>query len=453
MSVTTALPVARPVDASGSNVRAHRQRAGVSAVVAVLLLCAVTFFKWKPIWIEHELSQARALLREFRPESAGERLARLPESAETEFLLAVACRRAGELDRVMPHLTRAAELGWDKDEIDRQRTLMQFQAGNFRASGEEVKALLVEQVTDDEAEECYEAVTRGYLSALLLEQAKFMLDGWIAWRPQCVQPYLFRAELASLRNQDEGRVAAYRDVLRISPANLEAREGLARVLMYQHEVDEAYELFTSCLRDYPREPGVLLGLAEWHHRHGDGEKAKTLIDTLLSCEPDHRQRCDALSLLGQILLAERNYEAAERALREAVASDPTRVAVFYELSQALSRLGRADEAKNYLQRWQRLQAVDEELEDLEPEILGHPQDPDLRLRVGRLLLEKGETKAGVNWLLSVLFYEPSHAETNRLLAEHYEQMGEHELARRHRGAAEGGPAAVQGLPGFARASE
>ncbi|HEV3345084.1 MAG TPA: tetratricopeptide repeat protein, partial [Pirellulales bacterium] len=347
-------------------------------------------------------------------------------------------------------LMRAAELGWDNDEVERQRILMFFQAGNFKASSEEVSALLTEQATDDDAEEYYEAVARGYLSALLLEQANFMLDGWIAWRPQSVEPYLLRAEAASLQNDDNGQVAAYRDILRIDPAHLEARLALGRVLLYQHEVDEAYKLFASCLRDYPRNPQVLLGLAEWHHQHGHGDEAKKLIETLLGCQPDNRQRTDALSLLGQILVAEKNYEAAARALREAVASDPTRVAVFYELSQALSRSGRAEEAKTYVERWQRLHAVDEELEDLEPEILRRPHDADLRTRVGRLLLEKGETKAGVNWLLSVLFYEPSHPEANRRLAEHYEEIGEDDLAARHRAVVKEGAAATRGLIGVAR---
>ena len=360
-----------------------------------------------------------------------------PDCAEAVFLLATACRRNGDLDQVEAHLARAGLLGWDPAEIDRQRNLMVFQAGNFKSAGDEVKALLTEQANDDDAEECYEAVVRGYLSALLLNQADFILNGWIDWRPECAEPYLLRAELARLRSDVDDEIAAYRDILRFAPNDFEARRGLARAVMQRNDVSTAYELYSSCLRDRPNDAETLQGLADWHNRHGRPDEAKDLVAKLLETETDLRRRSAALNLWGQIALAEKDYVQAARVLKEASDADPSSVGIAYRLSQALSRGGQEEEASVYLARWKRLQEIEDELENMQGDILEHPEDPELRSRVGALLLEQGDEKAGVNWLISVLFYHPAHAKTNRLLADHYEKTGQSALAARHRALADG----------------
>ena len=102
-----------------------------------VLFCAVGARAWRDTTLNNDLALARRSLREFRPQEAVDRLvllvARWPDCAEAEFLLASAYRRARQLDQVQPHLARAAELGWDQDEIDRQYCLMFFQAGDFAA--------------------------------------------------------------------------------------------------------------------------------------------------------------------------------------------------------------------------------------------------------------------------------------------------------------------------------
>lgn len=385
-------------------------------------------------------------MRQFEPEEAKARLTALvatdPDGAEAAFLLAVACRRNGDLDQVDQHLLRAGQLGWDPAEIDRQHHLMYFQAGDFKTSGDVVKALLSEQAGDDDAEECYEAVARGYLRALLVHQAEFIINGWIEWRPKCVQAYLMRAELAMLRGNPDAEIAVYREIMQFAPHDYRVRLKLARALMQRNEVDTAYELFSSCVRERPNDTEALQGLAEWHNRHGRPEDAKTIIAKVLETETDLRRRAEALNLWGQVALAEKDYALAVRVLKEACDDDPSSVGITYRLSQALSRGGQEDEANVYLARWRRLQEIEDELEDLHPEILKNPEDPELRSRVGELLLEQGDAKAGVNWLISVLFYHPSHAKSHRLLAEHYERTGETALAARHRAAAEGGPPAA-----------
>ncbi len=415
-------------------------RAGIGLAI-VALLCAAAYRPLRQVSLDHRLAKAREALRDFHPEAAIDSLTKLvavrPDCAEAEFLLAAAYRHAGRLDMVEPHLRRAAELGWDADEIDRQACLTFFQAGDFRRAGAELMQRMQEGASDDEAEEIYEAMGRGYTSAMLLKQAAFIFEAWLGWRPQSARARLLLADVAALRGDQEGEINCYREAVRFRPSNVEVRRRLARALMLSHEVDEAYELFLACFRDRPGDPEVLVGLAECEERHGRRDEAKKLLEALLASHPNDQQRSAALALHGQIALAERDYTQAVRVLQEAVDAHPANLPAVYSLSQALSHADRADEANTYLDRWRIAQAAEKKLDELHEQILSHPEDPDLRAQVGQALMDQGATNAGTNWLLSVLYYHPSHPFANRLLAECYERAGQRDLAAHYRAISEG----------------
>lgn len=411
---------------------------GVLVIVVAGLLC---WLAWQRAWLKYELSAARESLRQSDPEAAADRLqkivARWPRSAEAEYLLASALRRAGKFDQVAPHLARAAELGWNTKDLDRQRSLAFFQVGDFRTAGPDVMEMLLEDATDDEAEEAYEALTRGYTTSMLFEQANFILDAWLRWRPECARAWLMRADLAALSGNVKGETAACREVVRFDPQHREARRRLAYVLSRSLENDEAFELYAQLHRELPDDPETMLGLAEGHYRRGETAEAKRFLTRLLELEIEARHRASAFSLLGQIAMSRKDYAEAARVLKEAVDLLPGSVPMNYAYSRALSGAGREEEAKVYVERYKRLQKLEDDLQPLRDALIARPEDSNLRSRIGETLVEMGETEAGVNWLFSVLLRDPGHRRTHRLLAEHYEKAGERELARKHRAVAEG----------------
>jgi tetratricopeptide (TPR) repeat protein len=415
-------------------------RAIVGAAVAILF-CLVAFRAYQRISFEHRIAAARDALRSFQPKVATELLGPVveqhPDSAEAEFLLAVAARRSGQLDEMDGHLKRAAQLGWDAEEIDRQVSLTYFQVGDFRRAGPDMLQRLQQGGNDDEAEETYEAMARGYMSTMLLKQAAFILESWLSWRPKSVPARLMLADVAALGGDTDGEINCYREAVRSDPSNVEARRCLAHGLILSHELEESHELLVGCLREEPRNATVLVNMAEWHQRSGHVEEAKKIVAQVLALQPDNRQRAAALGILGQIALAEKDYAEAARVLKEAVDADPAAFANVYALSQALSHAGQSEEAKVYLARWQRCQDAEKKLADLHDDILRHPEDPDLRTEIAQALLDEGATAIGVNWLNSVVVYHPTHPLANRLLAEHYEREGKTELAARYRAIAEG----------------
>jgi Tfp pilus assembly protein PilF len=410
---------------------------GLIALGLLVVFCAASARAWQYIALNKELALARRSLREFQPEEAVERLTRLtaqrPDCAEAEFLLACAYRRARQLDQVRPHLLRAQELGWDQDEIDRQFCLTFFQAGDFRRSADEMTDRLREEASDDEAEETYEALARGYISALLLRQANFLIDGWLKWRPQSAAARLLQADVANLAGENELELECYRQAVDADPSNYEARLRLAHAVLEATDIDWAKELFEGCLRERPGDPDVLLGLAECHQRRGETEEAQKLIELTLAANPSPSRRSAALTLAGQMAIEARDYALASRRLEESVEVLPGNLpSVYYKLVQALTRCGRDDEAKAYNERFQQLMKMERRLEDLHAEVLREPENADLRMEIGEIMLEYGSTKAGVNWLLSALLYDPQHIGVNRRLAEHYEHEGDTKLAAAHR---------------------
>ncbi|HJT32405.1 MAG TPA: tetratricopeptide repeat protein [Pirellulales bacterium] len=406
-------------------------------VVVAGMLC---WLAWQRAWLKYELAAARESLRQSDSEAAADRLqkivARAPHSAEAEYLLAAAVRRAGKFDQVAPHLARAAELGWSTKDLDRQRSLAFFQVGDFRTAGPDVMEMLLEDANDDEAEEAYEALTRGYTTAMLFNQANFILDAWIHWRPESARAWLMRADLAALSGNVKGETAACREVVRFDPKHREARRRLAYVLSRTLENDEAFEIYFQLHREQPNDPETMLGLAEGHHRRGETAEAKRLLARLLELDIEARHRASAFSLLGQIAMSAKDYAEAARVLKGAVELIPGSIPINYAYSRALSGAGRDEEAKVYIERYKRLQKLEDNLQPLRDALIARPGDSMLRSQIGETLVEMGETEAGVNWLLSVLLHDPGHRRTHRLLAEHYEKTGERELARKHRAVAE-----------------
>jgi predicted Zn-dependent protease len=348
-------------------------------------------------------------------------------------LLAAAYRRNRQLDQVKPHLLRAGELGWDQDEIDRQFCLTYFQAGDFRRSAEQMTDRLQGQASDDEAEETYEALVRGYISALLLPQANFLLDGWLKWRPESASARLLQGDVANLAGENELELECYRQAVHADPSNYQARQRLAQSVLGANDIDWATELFEGCRRERAGDPDVLIGLAECHQRRGEIDEANKMLDLVLASKATQTQRSAALTLAGQIALEAKDYELASQRFQESVEALPGNLpSVYYKLMQALTRCGRDDEAKAYHDRFQKLNEMEERLELLHSDILRDPASPDLRVEIGEIMLAYGSTKAGVNWFLSALLYDSEHAGAHRRLAEHYEHEGDKELAAAHR---------------------
>lgn len=423
--------------------RPRRRRArSMRAVALTLMLGGVGWWALDYARFHIGLVSAHQLLRESRPRAAAERLEaalrRSPNCAEAEYLIAVAYRRAEILPEVEPHLRRAEELGWDLKAIKRQRFLATFQAGDYRRAGPYLKRALAEGGTDDDAEETYEAMIRGYFAAMLFQEANFIVDYWCRWQPHNPRPYLLRAQGAMLIGDFPREVAVYREILRFDPTHYETRQRLGEALLVTHDFDEALKLFDALARERPDDATNLLGLADCLHRHGRLNEAETTIMAARRLALIDRQQAFLAALQGRMAMSTRAFKEAAIFFAEAVEREPANPENVYALSQCQRRCGRAADADQSLARYHELRDIDDRLDDVRADLVRRPDDANLRYQVGALLLEKdGHDLGGLNWLLSAIMRDPAHREAHRALAQYYRNAGQHELAERHSLVAQG----------------
>lgn len=445
------------VPARSSDVTSKRRKRWRLRFVRLGLLVLLAGGAWKTIAtarVRLEVGWARDDLRSCQPLEAAERLQRvlahLPNSAEAEFLLAVAKRRAGYLAEVEPHLLRAEELGWDPKAIERQRFLSQFQAGDFQRAGPYVKRLFDQGGNDDEAEEVCEAMIRGYFAGLLFREARMIVKHWTQWQPNNPQPYLLRADDAVLMSEGSSEVEAYREILRFAPDHYETRLRLAQALIEQHYFDEAFDLLKGCTHEKPKDGVALIALASCLEQQGRLEESQRKIEAALKLPLADAQRALALEVEARVATALRDHAKAARLLEEVVGLAPGNKAYAYQFAQALQHAGRRDEGTVAMRKWEELRQIDARLDDIRDALLTTPDDPDLRCEVGKLNLKKGGHEIlGVNWLLSAVIRDPGHRAANEALADYYRSVGQADLAERHLaaiGSPRGAMPAVQAIP-------
>ncbi len=390
-------------------------------VIAVLLLVAVAIAS-PQIWFWWQLSSARQALSSARPTVAVEFLRRAlwfaPNNAETHYLLAVAERRAGHLDRVAPLLDRALELGWSKDEVERQSLLTIAQDGNIDAIDARLKAIMTQGVRDDAAEEIYEALAIGYLKTYRLKDAWQCLNSWSEWQPRAVFPKFWRADICRRIDNRTGEEAEYRAILEIDPRHSESRRRLAEVLKDSNRIDEAKGEYERCLTEGVTTPDVLIGLAECHRRLAQGATAVPILNRALTLSPTVAERAAILSELGQIAADEGRSKEAVDKLEEAARLDPSQASIRYSLSQAYAQSGDQVRSSELFEQSKQIRARQDRVGEITRQLLKTPNDADLRYEAGKIMMDLGLKNEGADWLRTVLKIQPGHQLAREALAAH-----------------------------------
>ncbi|HUR55340.1 MAG TPA: tetratricopeptide repeat protein, partial [Gemmataceae bacterium] len=119
-------------------------------------------------------------------------------------------------------------------------------------------------------------------------------------------------------------------------------------------------------------------------------------------------------------------------LREVLKHDKSRQRTAgMRLAVVLERTGQGEEAKKVLAEVRRLQDV----ATIEEGVRTQPDNLELRVRQGELLLTAGHTADGVKMLMSVFDYDPKYRPAHLALAVHFEKAGQPDRAAQHRRAA------------------
>jgi tetratricopeptide (TPR) repeat protein len=153
--------------------------------------------------------------------------------------------------------------------------------------------------------------------------------------------------------------AWFRDTLRLAPDHFAAMNYLGICAERLNMQDTAIQLYRASIAESKRQgqpfPWAYVNLAKLLRQLGKNEEAFALLEEAEKLCPEGH----VLTVLGQMLSAQKQTERAEAVLRRAVELDPTIPDAHYALALALRGAGRTDEAQAEMARFQEAKQAEE----------------------------------------------------------------------------------------------
>jgi tetratricopeptide (TPR) repeat protein len=389
-----------------------------------LALLALLIARWEAIF-PSDITLARQALerREFDDAitalSHAERMR--PASAQVQYLLAVAHRRSRHVEMAAKHLSAAERLGWNADDIRRQRLLLDAQAGKIKEVEGQLAELLQQGADDSVAEEIYEGMASSYLSSYYLADANKCLQFWIQWQPDNPLPHQWLGDVLIYRSNPEQAAEEFAQALTLNPNDHETRKKLAQAQLDYLDLSDAAQTFEQCLTTMPADPEPLLGLAECRRRQGREKEAIALLHDALSFELPAAKTAQALNALGRLSLEAQQYHRALHLLENSIALDPTEPTSRLGRASVLVGLGRDAEAA--AERETAGQIVDRRrrLVALTQQVAKEPDNAELRFQTGLVLWEQGLYAVAADWFNTAIQIDPRHPGARQKLDEYVQR--------------------------------
>ncbi len=209
---------------------------------------------------------------------------------------------------------------------------------------------------------------------------------------------------------------AYAKCLLDNGKPLAAREALTRALTIGPRTDPNYGVwfynrglcsleaaeyspaiadFEACVAHSPKHAQAWYSLGLARTDVSDSKGALTALQMATALEPSN---IEALFLLGRTQLGEGAVEAAIVTMRQVLGKVSGHVGALWNLSRALQRLGRKEEAKAEFTRFKALAALNERIEYTETAVKINQNNAALRIELVKLLLEAGRARDAMTHL-------------------------------------------------------
>lgn len=180
-------------------------------------------------------------------------------------------------------------------------------------------------------------------------------DRAIALRPRRVEPYLLKSELLFRLHRSDEMIPLLQRAIALEPARFEAHANLAYALRYAGRLDDAEREARWCLERRPKFVPALRILAEIHRDRGDLDPAMAELQRALKINPHD---LDSGLLHADLLLYQRQYQAAYDRLRPLLQDHPQNYRLLAALERTARLTGRPEEAVRYRSRLQKLRTAD-----------------------------------------------------------------------------------------------
>jgi predicted Zn-dependent protease len=313
-----------------------------------------------------------------------------------------------------------------------ERTLLSVQQGGLSRHTEFRLRERVQQ-GDAESVEILEALGVGCLVTDRFADALGYLSKWIELTPEDFQAHVWRSMAKERLSDLRGARADAEQAVALAPTNYMAQLRLGQNLLQSLEVQEAERVFERLAQLYPRDPLVVMGLAQAKSKvQPDGAEAARILDDLVTRFPDDPP---VLIERGRLALDLGEPARAESWLRKAAELAPWEYKVQYALLQSLRQQGKLKDADQVEKAVRRIEEASHRLYELNEKFKKEPYNPSHHCAIAQILLGVGNRKEAVRWLQNALKIDYHQPLANQLLADYYDKSGEPRKAARYRQAA------------------
>lgn len=330
-------------------------------------------------------------------------------------------------------------LGWRLDQASRRHALrlealQLVSEGNFVEAEPKLLALLEHDPADVEV---LRALALGQkTTGRRLAEGERYVSLWCAADVNNPEPFRERLYLWMELQRWDRALADVRHLRKLAPQDRELCQLAARLYVTTGQPEMALQELQHCLSRAPRDKDLRVLQATAHFRLGDLAAADKLLTAVLNEDPGH---VPALQLRGLVLCEQERYDEAIPVLRRALAANDERSRgeeqmARYQLSLALARTGKPEEAAAVLKENRRIEEVERTAMDAQQQ-----DDPEVKLRAARGLLEIGRPEKAKKHLDMILAKYPHHAGAHAALADYFERSGQTKQAAHHRRMAQRGP--------------
>jgi tetratricopeptide (TPR) repeat protein len=238
-------------------------------------------------------------------------------------------------------------------------------------------------------------------------------EALLARQPEHARAHYWRGLIRELALGADGHPDAdYRRAVECAPGVFQFRLALAKALdRHLNTRQEALRLFEELAADRPHDAEVLAGLGRCRLELGNVDAALPALREAVDLAADPGAMAD----LGRAVLESGNPATAEPILRRAIALAPNARLPNYHLGMCLGRLGRATQAKPFLDAATRNFADAQRARELSKQMFRNPASrPEQRLLLGELLSRAGQEKLGQYWLRSAQTADPKHEPADKV---------------------------------------
>ncbi len=355
-----------------------------------------------------------------------------PWSQEAVALQLRVCRKLGDVALYETVEQQARRLGVVAERLERERWLLEVQAGVLNAGPARLTALLNDPRQD--GREICEAFVNGYVLNYQVDEALVLIDAWRGDYPNDPMPWLVLGRIEEHRGNVERCAEHYQQALKTNPRFAPAAYNLARLKLTRTAVDDARRFYEQAAAALELPQPAQVGLAHCDRLQNRLDDAERRLEGVLATEPDrlalaYRLVGDTLETgqaapwmeRGQLELAQNKPAEAVKTFRDVLARHPQNQAIRFQLANALRASGFLEEAER---EYARVRSAKVQLAQLTPiltRVRENPRDPQARAELGALFLQHLSEPQGLVWLRSALDLDPHCQAAHAALAGYYER--------------------------------